>query len=100
MPFANPGADVAGESWNRMINFGFARSTKASMARRSRLTPQTKVMGGLSSSSPSSNVAPYISSAVVVGADKWSSESPGPSMLCAGFRRSCKVGGGSTMVVG
>ena len=51
-------------------------------------------------SSPSSNVAPYISLAVVVGTDKWSSESPGLSMLCAGFRRCCKAGGGSTMVVG
>jgi hypothetical protein len=48
---------------------------------------------------PLSNVAPYISSAVV-GADKWSSaESPGPSILGMGFRRSTKVGGGSTMVV-
>ena len=57
-----------------------------------------KVIGELSSSSPSSNTAPYISSAVVVGAD--SDESPGPSMLDAGFRRSCNEGGGSTMDVG
>jgi hypothetical protein len=67
------------------------------MVRCSRLAPQTKVIGGLSLSSPSLNVASYISSAVVVGTDKWSSES---SILGMGFRRSCKVGGGSAMVVG
>ena len=46
LPFADPKADVAwdSESWNCVINFGFARSTKASMARRSKLTPRMKVI--------------------------------------------------------
>ena len=67
-PYLLMGTDVT-RNWNRAINSEFARSTKASMVRRSRLMPQTKVICELSSSSPQQN-----SSAVVVqvGADIWS----------------------------
>ena len=101
LPFPFTAVMGDSKSWNHSINFGFARSKNASMARLSRLTPQMKVIGELLSSSPSSNTAPYISSAVLelVGADLNISSftSPDPFMSGAGFRRSCKVGGGSVL---
>src|SRR5882762_8307336 len=86
-------AEAVEASWNCVINFGLARSTRASIVRRLRLAPRTKVIGRLSSSSPLSNMALYSSSALADGGN--SLLSPG-----AGFRRSCKVGVASTTVDG
>ena len=93
--------DAAAEgSWNRTHNLGLDRSTRASMARCSRLAPHTMVISGLSLSSPSSKAMFPYSSCMVAEVVGMSEMLLVALLVGAGLSKSWSDGGGSTIVVG
>lgn len=91
---AEPDATAKG-SWNRACNLGLDKSTRALITRRSRPAPRTMVIGGLSSSSPSSKaLLPYNSWVAAEAAGNSKRLLLSALSVGAGLSRSCRAGGG------